>query len=123
MNAKKKKAENIRFGMTESQRQGLFKELFHAVNEYGPNQECRDKWRRLGRPWNLSDQQISDIRTEGMDRGWEQPEMAATMDQKHKTNRLEWIRTMNETHRDPVMSQSGPMANPDRPGAGGRWRE
>ena len=99
----KKKAENIRFGMTESQRKRFFEELFHAVDELGPNKECRDEWRRLGSKWNLSDQQISEIRKEGMDRGWEQPAIPATTDQKQKTNRREWIRNMTEKGRDPIL--------------------
>ncbi len=97
-----------RFGMTESQRKHLFKDLFHAVDEIGSTnqyKDCREKWRQLGKPWNLTDQQIAAVRQEGIDEGWEQPAVAATMDQKEKTNRFDWIRTMNETKRDPVMSQ------------------
>lgn len=97
--------KNMRFGMTESQRKRFFGELFHAVDELGPNKECRDEWRQLGSKWNLSDQQISEIRKEGMDRGWEQPAIPATTDQKQKTNRREWIRIMTQTHRDPILSQ------------------
>ena len=99
----------MRFGLTESQRKRLFEDLFHAVDEIGSRngyKECREEWRRLGGEQNLNDQQISDVFKEGMDRGWEQPAMAATMDQKHKTNRLEWIRTMNET-AEPVMPRIG----------------
>ena len=101
----KKKDENMRFGLTESERKGLFKDLFHAVDEYGPSKECREEWRRLGSKWSLTDRQISDIRKEGMDRDWEQPAIPATTDQKQKTNRREWVRIMTETHLDPIMSQ------------------
>ena len=103
-----RKKENIRFGLTESKRKELFKELFHAVDEIGSShgyKDCHDEWCRLGRELKLTDEQISEVFKEGMDAGWEQPAMAATMDQKHKTNRMEWIRTMNETHRNPIMSQ------------------
>jgi hypothetical protein len=96
--------ENMRFGLTESQRKHLFEALFHAVDENGPNKLCRDEWRRLGREKNLTDQEISDVLKEGMELGWPQPAIAATMDQRQKTNRQEWIRTMNETNREPIMS-------------------
>ena len=99
----KKKDENMRFGLTESQRKGFFKDLLHAVDEFGPNKACRDEWRQLGSKLNLSDRQISDIRKEGMEEGWEQPAIPATTDQKQKTNRREWIRIMTETHLDPIM--------------------
>ena len=103
----KKKSENIRFGLTESQRRRFFEALFHAVDEIGSNEykACRDEWRRLGHEKNLNDQQIAEILKEGMDQHWEQPALAATMDQKQKTNRIEWMHTMNESNRDPVMSQ------------------
>ena len=94
--------------MTESQRKHLFKDLFHAVDEIGSTnqyKDCREKWRQLGKPWNLTDQQIAAVRQEGIDEGWEQPAVAATMDQKEKTNRFDWIRTMNETK-----SRSGHVA-------------
>jgi hypothetical protein len=77
----------------------------HAVDENGSNQECRDEWRRLGREKNLTDPQISAVLEEGMDHGWPQPAIVTTMDQRQKTNRLEWIRTMNETKREPIMGQ------------------
>ncbi len=100
-----KKADGVvRFGLTESQRQRLFEELFRAVDENGPTKQCRDEWRRLGRENNITDEQISAVLTEGMDLGWPQPAIAATMDQKQKTNRQEWIRVMNQTKRDPIMS-------------------
>ena len=102
------KGQKSRFGMTLSQRQKFFEALFHAVDEIGSKnqyKDCRDEWRRLGREKNLTDQQIADILKEGMDQRWEQPALAATMDQKQKTNRIEWVRTMNETSREPVMSQ------------------
>ena len=100
----KKVDEVMRFGLTESQRQHLFEALLHAVDENGPNQQCRDEWRRLGREKNLTDQQITDVVQEGMDLGWPQPSLAATIDQRQKTNRLEWIRIRNGKNREPVMS-------------------
>jgi uncharacterized protein YbaR (Trm112 family) len=101
---RKEKVGENRFGMTESTRKCLFKDLFHAVDEYGIGKPCRAAWQRLGREQNLSDQQISAVLQEGLDQGWEQPEMVATMDQKQKTNRQEWIRVMNETKREPIMA-------------------
>lgn len=102
---KKQKNENIRFGMTETQRKKLFQDMLHAVDENGVCKECRDEWRRLGSESKLTDQQISDVLKEGMDQGWEQPALPATTVQKQKTNRREWIRNMTETHREPIMSQ------------------
>ena len=59
----------------------------------------------LGSEKNLNNQQISEVFKEGMDHGWEQPTMTATIDQKQKTNRHEWMLIWNETHREPIMSQ------------------
>ncbi len=101
----KKLDEIKRFGLTEIERKHFFEALFHAVDENGPNRECRDEWRRLGGEKNLSDQQISDILKEGMEHSWTQPAMPATIDQRQKTNRQQWIRTMNETKREPILSQ------------------
>ena len=68
----KKKVENIRFGLAESQRKRLFEDLFHAIDETGSKneyKECRKEWRRLGGEKNLNDQQVSYIFKEGMDGG------------------------------------------------------
>ena len=78
--------------------------MFHAVDEYGPTKECRDQRRRLGGDLKLDDSQISEVLKEGMDKGWEQPALVVTQDQRQKTNRQTWIRIMNETNRDPIMS-------------------
>lgn len=104
-NGGKKKNENIRFGLTETQRKRLFQDMLHAVDENGVCKECRVEWHRLGSELKLTDQQISDVRKEGMDEGWEQPALPATTDQKQKTNRRAWIKIMTETNRDPIMSQ------------------
>lgn len=104
----KKKDENPRFGLTESQRKRLFKDMFHAVDEIGSKQQykaCREEWRRLGGERQLNDQQLSEVLAEGLKQGWEQPAMEATMDQTQKTNRLEWIRTMNVSKHDPVLGK------------------
>jgi hypothetical protein len=100
----KKKDENIRFGMTETQRRHLYEELIHAVDLNGISKETQKEWRSLGRDFKLSDQQIVDVLEEGFAHNdWEQPAMAATMDQKQKTNRMEWIRT-RKTNNDPIMA-------------------
>jgi hypothetical protein len=99
-----KKDENIRFNLTETQRKQLFSDMFHAVDVNGPTKTCRDVWRHLGGELNLNDSQISAVLKEGLDSGWDQPALAVTQDQKQKTNRRDWIRTMNESGRDPIMS-------------------
>jgi hypothetical protein len=99
------KTENKRFGMTEAERKRFFEELVHAVDQIGPNKQCRDEWRRLGREKSLGDQQISEVLKEGMEHHWTQPAIVATVDQRQKINRQQWIRTMNETKREPIMSQ------------------
>ena len=101
----KKDEKDVRFGMRLTERKRLFEDLLHAADQNGPNKECRDEWRQLGKKWNLSDQQISQVFSEGMDRNWEQPAVPATIDQKEKTNRHEWVLRWNQTHRDPIMSQ------------------
>jgi len=104
----KEKDQNLRFGMTETERRKFFMDLVRAVDEIGDEngyRECRAEWRRLGSKVNLGDQQISDIRKEGMESGWDDPQLPATTEQKQKTNRREWIRIITETHRDPVMSR------------------
>ena len=104
----KEKDQNLRFGMTETERRKFFMDLVRAVDEIGDEngyRECRAEWRRLGGKVNLSDQQISDIRKEGMDYGWDDPQLPATTEQKQKSNRREWIRIITETHLDPVMSR------------------
>ncbi|MGA2502410.1 MAG: hypothetical protein ABSH20_32110 [Tepidisphaeraceae bacterium] len=102
---KKKDDTPPRFGMTGIQRKRFFESLLHAADENGPSKECRNEWVRLGREKNLSDQQISEVFKEGMDADWEQPAIPATVDQKQKTNRHEWVLMWNQTHRDPIMSQ------------------
>jgi hypothetical protein len=99
-----KKDENIRFNLTETQRKQLFSDMFHAVDVNGPTKTCRDVWRRLGGELKLNDSQISAVLQEGLDDGWEQPALEVTQDQKQKTNRRDWIRVMNETGHDPIMS-------------------
>jgi hypothetical protein len=104
----KKEEKNMRFGLTESQRKRLFKDLISAVDENGSRnqyKEARAERRRLGGERQLNDQQIEDVFKEGMDRGWEQPEMAATMDQTQKTNRIDFFRTRHQMNRDPVMGK------------------
>jgi hypothetical protein len=101
----KGKNENIRFGLTESKRKQLFSDLFHAVDVNGVSKECQTEWRRLGGELNLNDQQISAVLQEGRDNNWEQPAFVVTTDQKQKQNRIEWIRTMTTTKREPIMGQ------------------
>jgi hypothetical protein len=101
----KKKDENIRFGMTETQRRRLYKDLIHAVDDNGMSKATQKEWRSLGKEFKLTDQQVSAVLQEGLENtDWEQPDLAATMDQRQKTNRMEWIRKMNETKREPIMS-------------------
>ncbi len=99
-----KKDENIRFNLTETQRKQLFSDMFHAVDVNGPTKICRDVWRHLGGELKLNDSQISAVLKEGLDGGWDQPALEVTQDQKQKTNRRDWIRTMNESGHDPIMS-------------------
>jgi hypothetical protein len=100
----KKKDENIRFNLTETQRRQLFSDMFHAVDVNGPTKTCRDVWRRLGGELKLDDSQVSAVLKEGLDNGWEQPALEVKQDQKQKTNRRDWIRVMNESGHDPIMS-------------------
>lgn len=102
-NARARKDQNIRLGMTETQRRELYEALTHAIDVYGPNTACRDEWRHLGSKWKLTDQQIASIRDEGLDHKWTQAEILATMDQKQKTNRMEWVRIRTQTNTDPIM--------------------
>jgi hypothetical protein len=101
--ARKRKDQNIRLGMAETQRRELYRDLIHAIDVYGPNTACREEWRRLGSKWKLTDQQIASIRDEGLDHNWTQAEILASMDQKQKTNRIEWVRIRTETKVDPIM--------------------
>ena len=101
----KAKDQNIRFGLTESQRKAFFADLFHAVDLNGISKECQNEWRRLGRERNLNDQQISAVLEEGLNNAWDRPEFVLTTDQKQKQNRQEWIRTMTETKREPIMAK------------------
>ncbi len=99
-----KKDENVRFNLTETQRRQLFSDMLHAVDVNGATKTCRDVWRRLGGELKLTDSQISAVLKEGLDSGWDQPALEVTQDQKQKTNRRDWIRAMNESGHDPIMS-------------------
>ena len=100
---KTKEVEELRFGLTEKQRRQLFEDMFHAVDVKGVTKACRDEWRRLGAELKLNDSQISAVLKEGFDRGWDQPALEVTQDQKQKTNRKNWIEVINRTGKDPIM--------------------
>ena len=103
---KKKKDENIKFGMTETKRRSFYESLIHEVDLNGISKATQKEWILLGKEYNLKNSQISDIVQEGLDNGWLQPAIESTMDQRQKTNRGEWVRIMTEKKREPIMARS-----------------
>jgi hypothetical protein len=104
-NPKKAKDQNIRFGMTETQRRQLYEDLIHAVDENGMSKETQKEWRLLGKDYKLTDQHIVDVLEEGLkNQDWEQPAMTASMDQRHKKNRTEWFLKRDKIGHEPIMA-------------------
>jgi hypothetical protein len=101
----KEKDQDVKYNLTQTQRKKLYVGFIHAVDVYGVSTKCRDAWRRLGTEAELDDSQVSAVVKEGLDRGWDQPAIEATMDQTQKVNRRDWIRKMTEAGgREPIMS-------------------
>jgi hypothetical protein len=102
---KKPKDENMRFGMTETQRRKFYIDLIRAVDDNGISKATQSEWRSLGREYKLSDQQIVDVLEEGLEKkDWEQPAVPATTDVRQKMNRIRWFDKRHETGHEPIMA-------------------
>jgi hypothetical protein len=85
-----KKDENIRFGLKETERRKLFKELITAVDENGISKECKAAWYGIADKYKLSHSNIKDVLDEGFRGGdWEQPAPAHVTNQ-NRGIRMEW---------------------------------
>ncbi len=86
----KKKDQNVRFGLTDSNRHQLFKEMILAVDENGITKACKEEWFRLADEHRLDRKYLKDILDEGFDRkDWDQPAPAHVTNQTRGT-RMEW---------------------------------
>jgi hypothetical protein len=103
-NSSVKRPDNIRFGLKETVRRQLFMKLVSAVDSNGITKECKKAWLGLADEYHLDRLNIKDVIDEGLNgKDWDLPELKATMSQEEKQNRISWIRTMNETKREPIM--------------------
>ncbi len=97
-----KKDPNIRFGLPETKRRQLFKELILAVDQYGITKECKEEWLHLADEYKLDRKYVGDVLDEGFGgKDWEQPAPA------HVTNatrgvRIEWTR-LRTGGGDPIL--------------------
>ena len=60
-----KKDPNIRFGLPETKRRQLFKELILAVDQYGITKECKEEWLHLADEYKLDRKYVGDVLDEG----------------------------------------------------------
>jgi hypothetical protein len=100
---KEQKPEIIRFGLADSVRHKLFKEMITAVDENGITAACKQKWYRLADEYKLDRSHLKDILDEGFLRDdWDQPAPAAITN-KNRATRMEWI---GQRHNgpDPVLA-------------------
>jgi hypothetical protein len=88
---REKAVENIRFGLTDSNRHQLFGKLMLAVDQYRITKECKEEWFRLADEYKLDRQHIRDILDEGFSRkDWDQPAPTHVTNENRGT-RMEWI--------------------------------
>ena len=100
----KKPAGKILFGMSDSGRHQLFKQMMLAVDQYGLTKACKEEWFRLADEAKLDRKHLKDILDEGFDRkDWDQPAPAHVTNQTRGV-RIEW--TAKRAHGgDPVLAQ------------------
>lgn len=98
-------SSNVKWGLSEGRRHQIFCDCMKAVDENGAKGDaCRKRWQEIASENKIDLDTIGKILDEGFAPNckWTQPAFS-NYDATKKANRVGWIKSRNETGRDPIL--------------------
>jgi phage FluMu protein Com len=95
--------DKIKDGLKLTERKKIFQDLYRAVDQNGPNEVCKQRWKQIAAEHKTNLEVIRRIIEDGMQEGWEQPGFE-NYNINAKTHRMDWIRERGlDGRNDPLL--------------------